>query len=58
MVFPANEATPNALTMVYDSSSNTNDEIKIVHKLVSQVTRAFMDPPFVVIMERLMTGDM
>jgi hypothetical protein len=44
--------------MVYENSGCTKEEIKAVHDLVSQVSRAFFDPHFVILMDRMMTSDM
>jgi predicted transposase YdaD len=51
-------ATQLATTMVYENSGCTKDEIRAMHALVTQVSRAFFDPHFVILMDRMMTSDM
>jgi hypothetical protein len=42
-------------TMPYEHTSLTSAQTATIQLLVSQVARAFFDPPYVVILERLMT---
>lgn len=41
--------------MPYEHTSLTSAQTATIQLLVSQVARAFFDPPYVVILERLMT---
>jgi hypothetical protein len=41
--------------MPYEHTSLTQSQTATIQLLVSQVARAFFDPPYVVILERLMT---
>jgi hypothetical protein len=45
-------------TMVYENSGCNKDEIRAMHALVTQVSRAFFDSHFVILMDRMMTSDM
>ncbi len=44
--------------MVYSDTSADRDQVKTVHRLVSQVSRAFFDPPYVIILDKMVTKDM
>lgn len=48
----------SVIGMVYENSGCTAQEIKTMHTLVAQVSRAFFDPHFVIIMDRMMSSDM
>jgi hypothetical protein len=43
--------------MVYEDSKLDREQIKTVHRLVAQVSRAFFDPPYVIILDKMMTKD-